>query len=126
MREIIKYQIAAERGEERDLGVQHDGTENAGILNGSTEIVKSFLMILVRAMREVEPSNIHAGNKQLLYHLHRPRRRSQSANYLRLGPLLTLNFITQISILHSIKQTITHIRKDIFIKSHRKNRDFKS
>ncbi|GER49458.1 C2H2 and C2HC zinc fingers superfamily protein [Striga asiatica] len=51
---------------EDHLGVQHDGAKDAGFAYGFTEIVESFLMIGVSAVREVESSYAHASLKKLL------------------------------------------------------------
>ena len=66
--------LVIKQGDSRkmDLGVKHDGAENAGILHSSPEIVQGPLMILMAAMREIEASNIHPSPQQLLYHGYRP------------------------------------------------------
>lgn len=42
------------------LGVKHDSTENTGVFHGSFEIVEGFLVVVVRSMRKVEASDVHA------------------------------------------------------------------
>lgn len=74
--------------DERDLGIQHDGTENPGIVHGGSKIIDRLLVVRVRTVREVESCNVHSRPQKLFQHRHRPRRRPQSADNLRLRPLL--------------------------------------
>nr|GMD21580.1 hypothetical protein GW17_00044661 [Ipomoea batatas] len=71
------------------LGVEHDGADNTGVLHGLAEVVERFLVILVRSVGEVEPSDVHAGTEKLLRHRNRAGRRSERADDLRLGALLS-------------------------------------
>lgn len=75
-------------GEKEDLGVEHDGAEDAGVLHGLFEIIEGFLMVFMRSMGEIESSDIHTRTQQLFGHGDRARRRSQSADDLRLGAAL--------------------------------------
>ena len=69
----------------RDLGIEHDSTEDAGVLHSNPEIVQGPLVVLVGAMGEIESSNVHASFEKLLEHGNGSRSRSQSANDLGLG-----------------------------------------
>jgi hypothetical protein len=43
---------------------------------------RAHLVVLVRAVAEVEAGHVHTGAQQLLYHLHRPGHRAQGADHL--------------------------------------------
>lgn len=68
----------------RDLGIKHDGTEDLGINHSDPEVIKRLLMILMRAMREIESSNVHPGTEELLQHRNGTRSRAESADDLSL------------------------------------------
>lgn len=51
-----------------NLGVEHDGAENAGVLHGLAEIIEGFLVVFVRSVREIEASDVHASSEKLLHH----------------------------------------------------------
>lgn len=70
------------------LGIKHDGAENTGVFHSGPKVIEGFLVIIMRSMREVEASDVHACAQKLLDHRHRPGCRSKSANDLRLGLLL--------------------------------------
>lgn len=52
-------------GEVGYLGVEHDSTENTGVFHGGFEIVEGFLVVVVRSMRKVEASDVHACSEKL-------------------------------------------------------------
>ena len=52
-------------GEMVYLGVKHDSTENTGVFHGGFEIVEGFLVVVVRSMRKVEASDVHACSEKL-------------------------------------------------------------
>lgn len=54
-------------------------------MHSGPEVVECFLMILVGAMGEIEPSNIHPSPKKLLNHGHRTRSWTQSADNFSLA-----------------------------------------
>jgi len=83
----------------RDLGIEHEGAENKrlhevewmredaenlSVVHGNPEIVEGLLVVLVGSVREIEAGDVHAGPQKLLEHGHRPRRRTESADDLRL------------------------------------------
>ena len=82
----------------KNLSIQHDSTENASVVHGSPEIIKSLLMVSMSAMREVEASHVHPSSQKPLQHIDRPRRRSQSAHNLSLS--LALRPIKSKNLLH--------------------------
>jgi hypothetical protein len=80
-----------ERKREREaefanLGVEHDGTNDAGDVHSLTEVVECLLVVLVRAVGKVEPRDAHAGAQQARAHLDGARGRAEGADDLGLGP----------------------------------------
>jgi len=68
-----------------DLGVKHDGAEDAGVVHGLPEVVERLLVVLVRAVGEVEARDVHAGSEQLLEHGDGAGGRAERADELGLG-----------------------------------------
>ena len=66
------------------LSVEHDSSENAGVLHGGAEVVECVLVVFVASMREVEASHVHTGSEKLFDHGDSARSWSQSANDLGL------------------------------------------
>ena len=60
----------------RDLGIEHDSSEDVGVLHGNPEIVQGLLVVLVGAMGEIEASHVHASPEKLLQHGNGSRRGS--------------------------------------------------
>lgn len=58
-------QMEKRSGEVGYLGVEHDSTENTGVFHGGFEIVEGFLVVVVRSMRKVEASDVHACSEKL-------------------------------------------------------------
>ena len=67
-----------------DLGVEHDGAEDAGVVHGLAEAVEGLLVVLVGAVGEVEARDVHPGAEQLLEHGHGAGGRAERAD--ELGP----------------------------------------
>ena len=76
---------SARGGEGADLGVEHNGAEDARELHGGAEVVERLLVVLVGAVGEVEARDAHAGAQQARDHLDGPRRRAERADDLGLG-----------------------------------------
>lgn len=72
--------------EEQNLGVKHDGAEDACILHGSAKVVEGLLMVLVGAVGEIETGYVHAGAEKLLNHGNGATSGTESADDLGLGP----------------------------------------
>jgi hypothetical protein len=77
--------VREEREREEDLGVEHDGAEDAGVVHGLAEVVERLLVVLVGAVGEVEARDVHAGAEQLLEHGHGAGGRAERAYELGLG-----------------------------------------
>ena len=41
------------------LSIQHDSTENAGVVHGSPEIIEGPLVVIMSAVGKVEASDVH-------------------------------------------------------------------
>lgn len=71
-----------------NLGVEHKGTEDAGVVHGGAEIAEGLVVVFVGTMGEVETGDVHAGPEKLLQHGNGAGSGTQSANDLGLGPPL--------------------------------------
>lgn len=78
--------VRKEGRKEADLGIEHDGAEDAGALHGVAEVVERLLVVLVGAVGEVEAGDAHPGAEQARDHVDGARRRAQRAHDLGLGP----------------------------------------
>lgn len=71
-----------------DLCVEHDGAEDTSVEHSLTEIIESLLVVLMRSVREVKPSDVHASPEKLLDHLNGSGSGTNGTHDLRLRPLL--------------------------------------
>ena len=69
----------------RDLGVKHDGAKDPSVVHSSSEIIQGLLMVLVGAVGEIKPGNIHSSSEKLLQHGDRSRSRANGADNFGLG-----------------------------------------
>lgn len=71
-----------------NLGIEHDGAKDASVEHSLTEVIESLLVVLMRSVREVKPSDVHASPEKLLHHLNGSGSGAKGAHDLRLRPLL--------------------------------------